>query len=410
MAQVGASLSSRLLSKAILLLVLTGACSRGEPPSGAGGPPPGTPVKLQNVETSVLEESTDFIGTLEANRRVELKPEIDGRVSQIFVSSGSRVAVGTPIVQLSPEKSQAEVGAAVANVNAARAQRNSAEAEVRALEAERSSAQANVDLQNEQYRRISGLVSQGALARERLDQVTRDRNSALAALKATEERIRAARANFDQANAALQESQSNVTLRSENLKDTKVLSPLAGVVGDIPVKLGTYVKAGDTLTSIIQNDTLELNLPIPSQKTPQLRIGLPVQLLDQNNSPLGTGRISFISPQVQSNTQTILAKASFPNPEGNLRDAQSVKAKVIWERNPGVLVPTAAVTRVAGQPFVYVAQPQEGSKMVAKQKRVELGEIQGSNYQVIEGLKPGEKIIISGIQNLSDGSAIVPES
>lgn len=408
MAQVGVSLSSRLLSKALLLLVLTGACSRGGPPPGAEGPPPGTPVKLQNVETSLLEESDQYNGKLEANRRVELKPEIDGRVSQIFVSAGSRVAVGTPIVQLSPEKSQAEVGAAVANVNAARAQRNSAEAEVRALEAERSSAQANVELQNEQYRRISGLVSQGALARERLDQVTRDRNSALASLKATEERIRAARANLDQANATLQESQSNATLRSENLKDTKVLSPLAGIVGDFSVKPGTYVQAGDTLTTIIQNDTLNLDIQIPSEKTSELRIGLPVQLLDQNKQPLGTGRISFISPQV--NTQQILAKASFPNPEGTLRDGQIAIAKVIWERNPGVLVPTTAVTRVAGQPFVYVAEPQEGSKMVAKQKRVELGEIQGNNYQVIQGLKPGERIIISGIQNLSDGAPIIPES
>lgn len=411
MAKVGVPLSGKFLSKVLLPLLFLGACSRGGPPPGTGGPPPATPVKLQNLEISLLEESDQYNGKLEANRRVELKPEIDGRVSQIFVSSGSRVAVGTPIVQLSPEKSQAEVGAAVANVNAARAQRSSAEAEIKALQAERASEQANVELQNEQYRRISTLVSQGALARERLDQVTRDRNAALASLKATEERIQAARANLDQANAALQESQSNATVTSENLKETRVLSPIAGVVGDLDVKLGAYVQSGDTLTSIIQNDTLNLDIQIPSGKVSQLRIGLPVQLLDPKDySPLATGRISFISPQVQSNTQTILAKASFPNPEGNLRDDQSVSAKVIWERKPGILIPKVAVTYTAAKPFVYVAQSQEGSKMVAKQKRVELGETQGNNYQVIEGLKPGEKIIVSGVQNLSDGAPIIPES
>lgn len=414
MAKVGASLSGKLLN-IVFLLFLTSACSKGGPPPGAGTPPP-TLVKLQNVETSTVEESDQLsVSPLEAAARVDLKPETDGRVSQIFVSSGTRVAKGTPIVQLRPEKGQAEVGGAIANVNAARASLSNAQAQLKAAEADRVRAVADVELQNQQFTRISRLVSQGAFARQQLDQVQRDRDAARAALDASEERIRAARATIDQENSVLKQAQANVALRTEELKDTRVVAPMAGVVGDFRVKLGDYFKAGDTLTTIIQNDTLDVSLTIPEKRTSQLRVGLPVQLLDPlDNKPLANGQISFVSPQVSNNTQTILAKATFPNPEGKLRDGQKVTAKVIWSRSPGVLVPTKAVSPMAGKDFVYVAQTQgqSQSQLIARQKAVELDKsrVQGDSYPVIKGLQPGEKLIVSGIQNLSDGVPIKPES
>ncbi len=416
MAKVGASLSGKLLN-IVLLLFLTSACSKGGPPPGAGKPPPAA-VKLQSVETSTKEESSEFNSSLEAAARVDLKPEVDGRVTQILVSSGNRVDKGTPIVQLRPEKSQAEVGGAIANVNASRASLNNAQAQLKAAEADRLKAVADLELQNQQYTRIESLVSQGAYARQQLDQVQRDRNAARASLNAADERIRAARATIDQENSALQQAQANVALKSEDLKYTRVVAPVAGVVGDFKLKLGDYVKTGDTLMTILQNNTLNLRLSVPVEQGPQLRVGLPVQLLSAkndisaNNEVIGTGQISFVSPQIDSGTQTILAKASFPNPEGTLRDTQQVRARVIWNRSPGVLIPIKAVTPIAGKDFVYVAQTQGQSQLIARQKAVKLDKrtIQGDSYPVIEGLQPGEKLIVSGIQNLSDGAAIKPES
>ena len=411
MAKVGTLLSSKSLSTVLLLFFLLGACSRGAPPPGAGAPP-GIPVKLQQVETSTVEDRLDLGDSkLEANKRVDLRPEADGRVVQIFVSSGTRVAAGTPIVQLRPEKGQAEVGGAIADVNAARASLNNAQAQLKAVEAERVSAAANLELQNKQYRRISSLVSQGALAKQQLDEVISDRDAARAALNANDERIRAARATLDQTNASLSSAQANAAVKSEDLKESRVLAPIAGVVGDITVKLGDYVKAGDTLTTIIENQSLNLSLSFDAEddRASQLRVGLAVQLLvgAKDDEILATGRISFISPQVKSD-QRILAKANFPNPEGSLRDGQIVNSRVIWNRRPGVLIPTIVVSKVAGQDFVYVAQ-QEQSKLVARQKPVKLGKTTGNNSQVLEGLKAGEKIIVSGIQNLSDGAPIIPQ-
>jgi RND family efflux transporter MFP subunit len=365
-------------------------------------------VKLQKVQTSTVEESDEFVGTLEADNRVVLRPEADGRVVQIFVASGTRVAPGSPIAQLRPDRDRAQVTGAVADVNAARASRNNAQAQIKALEAQRVSDVANVELQNQQFQRISTLVSQGAFPQQQLDQVRRDRNAAVAALNATDERIRAARSTLDEENAVLSSAESKVAVAGEGLRDTRITAPIGGVVGDVTVKLGDYVKAGDTLTSIIQNQSLNLRLSIPSGRSPQLRIGVPVELIGSKDDVLGTGRVSFISPQVDSQTQTILAKATFPNPEGSLRDAQQVRARAIWNRSPGVSIPTTAVVPVAGEKFVFVAQSQGQSKLIARQKPVKLGEIRGNNYQVIQGLQPGETIVVSGILNLSDGAPIIP--
>jgi RND family efflux transporter MFP subunit len=409
MAKLGAVVSGKSLISVLLIYFLTSACSRGAPPVG-GGKPQGIPVKLQTVESSMVEESNEYNGDLEAEHRVDLKPEAEGRVVQIFVSSGSRVERGIPIVQLRPDKNQAQLGGAIANINAAQASLNNAQAQLKAVEADLVSAAAEVALQNQQFQRISSLVSQGALAKQQLDQVKRDRDRALAAKSAVEEKIRAARATIDQQNAALSSAQANATMINEELKETRVLAPIPGVVGDVTVKVGDYVKTDQTLTTIIQNQSLNVSLKIPTERSSQLRVGLPVELRGfTDTNLLATGRISFVSPQVNPQEQLVQAKANFPNPEGNLRDAQKVRAKVIWRKKPGVLIPNTAVSYLAGKPFVYVAQNQETSQLIARQKTVKLGEINGNNRQVIEGLQAGEKVIISGLLNLKDGAPIIPE-
>jgi RND family efflux transporter MFP subunit len=198
------------------------------------------------------------------------------------------------------------------------------------------------------------------------------------------------------------------------LQETAVIAPFAGVIGDIPVKVGDYLQKGDAIATLTENQLLDLRLSIPLERQPQLRLGLPVQMLDAQGKAIAIGQISFISPNVSANSQTILAKASFPNPSGELLNLQFVKAKVIWKQNPGILVPVTAVTRLGGETFVFTAQkpqqPQPGSPpLIARQKSVKLGTIEGNNYQVIEGLQAGEKIVVAGILNLTDGVPIMAQ-
>ena len=121
--------------------------------------------------------------------------------------------------------------------------------------------------------------------------------------------------------------------------------------------------------------------------------------------------MTFISPVVDQNTQAIQTKVTFQN-DGSLRDREYVRVKVIWQENPGLLVPTRAVSILGGQKFVFVATPGESTeaKLVAKQQPVNLGTIQGQAYQVISGVEEGDKIVITRILDLKDGTPISEES
>lgn len=192
-------------------------------------------------------------------------------------------------------------------------------------------------------------------------------------------------------------------------------APIAGVVGDIPVRIGDIVTPSDTLTSITENAVLELNLNIPAERRGELQPGLEVEFMNIQGDLLTTGRISFVSPRVETNAQSILAKATFQNPNGRLSDGLNVRARVIWEESPGILIPTTAITRQAGQTFVYVAEPQppaEGQtttpQLVAQQTPVQIGDIQNNNYAVLEGLEVGDRVVVTGTLNLTTGAPIEP--
>jgi RND family efflux transporter MFP subunit len=170
------------------------------------------------------------------------------------------------------------------------------------------------------------------------------------------------------------------------------------------------VAKGDELTTMTKNDSFDLNLSIPVSRANQIRAGLPVELLDAMGKSIAMGKVSFIAPNATADSQTILAKATFANQGGRLLNRQSVQARVIWAQRPGILIPVTAISRLGGKTFVFVAQQQQTpdgkSSLTAIQKPVELGAIEGNNYQVINGLQPGEKVVTSGILNLTNGVPI----
>jgi multidrug efflux pump subunit AcrA (membrane-fusion protein) len=278
------------------------------------------------------------------------------------------------IIQLRPEQQQAAVNAAIANVNAQQASLTTARAEVRVAEAELSrlaaevkgqeanlqSRNADLELAKLNFGRAKDLVAQGAQPQQSLDDRTRERDNAIAAhraavqslaaaqkaLAAAQSRLSASQATVKQGQAGLSLAQSDIQASVENLNYNRVVAPIPGIVGDIPVKVGDYVNIGQELTSIIQNNLLDLRIAIPTERMPQLQMGVPVRMLDTQNRVVATGRVSFIAPRVDTNAQSILAKATFSNPTGRLRDGQYVRVKVIWSQRPGVLIPTTAVSQV----------------------------------------------------------------
>ena len=184
-----------------------------------------------------------------------------------------------------------------------------------------------------------------------------------------------------------------------------VSAPTAGVVGDIPVRVGDRVTNTTPLTTIDKNTGLEVYINVPVQEAEHLKVGLPVHLVDDEGRLLTTTRLTFVSPSVDAGTQSVLVKASLEQASG-LRTEQYVRARVVWTETPAITVPFISVTRINGQYFGFVAEPGEGGKTVARQRQLELGAVVGNDYVVKSGLKPGERLIVAGIQKIGDGAPV----
>jgi multidrug efflux pump subunit AcrA (membrane-fusion protein) len=133
-----------------------------------------------------------------------------------------------------------------------------------------------------------------------------------------------------------------------------------------------------------------------------------VHLVDEAGIKVADTRITFLSPQVDAETQTVLAKALLENPQG-LRVSQQVRAQVVWSTHEGTVIPVLAVTRISGQFFAFLAV-KDGKSTVARQKLLKVGDTIGNDYVVLDGIKPGDHIITSGLQFLQDGMAVMEQA
>jgi RND family efflux transporter MFP subunit len=230
----------------------------------------------------------------------------------------------------------------------------------------------------------------------------------------------------DQAQTAADTAQAQVAALDAQIREQRVqvgyfqvTAPVAGVVGDIPVRVGDRVTTATEITTIDQSASaaatggersdLEAHISVPLDRAPDLRSGLPVQLLDSSGNVIATNPITFVAPRVDEQTQTVLAKVRLREAPRTLRVQQFVRTRIVWSEQPGLSVPVVAVSRVSGQYFCFVAEPQ-GNGFVAKQRPVRLGDIVGDDYIVLGGLKPGDRLIVSGIQKLGDGAPVQPEA
>jgi len=162
------------------------------------------------------------------------------------------------------------------------------------------------------------------------------------------------------------------------------------------------------LTTVDLPGALEAYIYVPADRAKDLRLGLPVRLLGETGESVSDTHITFVSPQVETDTQTVLAKAAVENPKAKLRIAQQVRAQITWGSHEGPVVPVLAVLRINGQAFVFVAV-NEGKGTVARQKHLKLGDTTGDNYTVLDGLNAGDHIILSGTQFLQDGAPVLEQ-
>jgi RND family efflux transporter MFP subunit len=236
-------------------------------------------------------------------------------------------------------------------------------------------------------KRLESLVKAGAISQQEFQQAQNSLRTAEARLLALDAQVR----------------EGNV-----ELEYYRVTAPQAGVVGDITVRAGDRVTKSTVITTLDDNSSLEADIQIPLDRSTDLRLGLPVQIIDSEGKPVATNPISFVAPRVDDRTQTVLVKSRLSDAPPAVRAQQFARARIVWRNVPGLTIPLTAVLRISGKHFCYVADQRDGG-LFARQQPIEVGELIGNEYIVKSGLKAGDRVVTSGIQKIGNGAPVKPE-
>ena len=322
-----------------------------------------TIVNTEVLKLEKIDNAECYQGTLISRQSVFIQPQVSGQIASINVKAGDRVQKGQTLILIDSRKQQASLNS---------------------YKVKQESLSRNYEIAKIQYKRYLDLYSRKTVSKQELENYENE---------------------YKKAKSALDENASQIREQTVQLGYHRITAPFSGIIGDIPVKLGEYVSPETKLLSVTQNEILELNVGIPANKIFEIKQGLPVQVLDFENNVIAESKIRFVSPRVDTNTQTILIKANFENKDGVLKADQSVKVRVVYNEYDGILAPVTSTTFIAGQDFAYVVKDSKGQKVIS-QVPITLGELYNGKHIVKKGLNAGDCIVIKGIQKIYDGAIV----
>lgn len=357
------------LISAFALTALLSACGGGDK-SQQQGPPQAqaVPVTTYTVAKQSVTNKDAYPGTVVALNEVELRAEVNGYITGIFVSDGQTVSKGQKLYEIDRSRYLAAYQSAQAQVQTAKANLTKAQKDA------------------ERYQR---LAAQDAIARQRVDYAQTD--------------LQTAQAQVTAANAAL-------TTASTDLRRSVIVAPVSGKIGISTVKKGSLVTAGSTLINTISSpNPIGVDIYVSQKDIPQFskmqqtgRAAFELVLAD-NSRYSKEGKIVAVDRQVDPQTGTIRVRASFANPGNELTAGMTLNVEVPSQMaGEQIVIPFAAVTEQLGQFAVFVV----GDSSKVSQRLINLGVKTQDKVVVKEGLKEGEIIVSEGVQNLKDGSVV----
>jgi len=368
------TIQSLLLLPAVLIL---SSCGGGAPQKGGA---PGDQVKefkVLELQPRVAVLNTDYPASVQGQENIEIRPRVDGYVEKIFVDEGSVVKKGQLLFKINAPQYEQEVRTATASIK---------------------SAEAEVSSANMAVNKVKPLVEKDIVSKYELESAQYTYQAKVAALA--------------QAKAALSNARTN-------LGYTSVTSPVNGVVGAIPFRLGSLVSGNNaepltTVSSIGNvyayfafNEKLLLNFSKEgegSNLTQKLAKLPPVSLLLSDGTLYELkGRIQTITGQINTATGSANVRATFPNPKGLIRSGASATVRIPNEIKEGLLIPQSATYELQDKRFAVVVDKDGKTKGVAI---TVLQNTAGNFYVIQDGLKAGDRIVLEGVATLKDGTPI----
>ena len=364
----------------LFFIVVIAACSGCETPTSpqkAATPPPPPEVLVTEVVQKDVPIYFEWIGTTEGFVNAQIRPRVQGNLQSRQYKEGSFVKAGQLIFEIDPREYQAALKQAIGDLRR---------------------AEANLGKTQLDVARYTPLAKEGAISQQELD-------NAVQAHQANKASVEAARAAVERAEL--------------NLSWTKVTAPISGIAGISVAQIGDLVTPNTVLMTISQVDPIKVYYPISEQE--YLHFASRIRAIEQGRGDaappleltLADGKVypkrgtfSLADRQVDLRTGTITVQSVFPNPENILRPGQYAKIRVAAEtRKAALLVPQQAVQHLQGSHQVAVV----GTDSKVDLRPVKMGDQVGTSWIVNEGVKPGERVIVSGTQKVKMGSVVNPK-
>lgn len=369
---------------AILIFLQSCGGNKDQKAGGAAGPGGAQANQVKDYPVLTIKPHsttlfTEFPATIQGQQNIEIRPKIDGYIEMIYVDEGATVRRGQPLFRISAPQYEQQVRTAQADIKI---------------------AQANVDAARMQVNKVRPLVEKDIISKYELE--------------SAQYTVQARQAELAQARATLSNARTN-------LGYTSITSPVNGVVGTIPYKIGSLVSSNTAqpLTtvsnigniyayfSINEKQALESAKSSPGTTLKQRLANIPpVSLILSTGTEFPQkGRIETASGLINTETGSVSVRATFPNPGNVVRSGSSGVVKIPRSVDSAVLIPQKATFEIQGKKFVYIVE-STGTVRSSEIKVLETGN--GQYFVVQEGVKPGEKIVLEGVASLKEGAPIKP--
>jgi RND family efflux transporter MFP subunit len=410
---------SSVVALVLLLGAFTASCTRskanGNAKAGVADPNATPEAVVVTSAAAIRRDLPRFVeatGSLGADEQTDVAPNVGGRVSAVGVDLGSYVQKGAVIVRLDPADARLRLTQLEAQAQQAQSAVRQAEARIgvrpgQAFDptrvAEVRAAKAALDLAETQMRRFDRLIESGDVSRSSYDQQKSQRDQLQ---QQYEVALQAARQNYaaiQTARAAASAAEAQVAQARKGISDTTIYAPISGYVSERPADVGEYVTTSSKIATIVRTNPLRLRIDIPEQYLPLVRPGQTVSVTTSAYADRSfAGRVARISPNVTAASRTLTVEAEVDNGGGLLKPGQFASVRMqLPKSDPAVLIPASAVRTQESTSHVFVVR--EGH---VEDRVVQLGQAEGDLVEVKLGIREGELVATSNLEQLKDGAPV----
>lgn len=360
--------------------LIIASCGKNDKSAQAGGAPQIKEYKTVTLQPESATLNSDFPASIQGQQNIEIRPRVEGYIDKIFVDEGAVVKAGQPLFKISAPEYEQQVRTATASIKSAQAEVSSAKLAVN---------------------KVKPLVEKGIISKYDLESAQYTYESAMASLA--------------QANAALVNAKVN-------LGYTTVTSPVNGVVGSIPFRLGSLVSSntaeplttvssiGNVYAYFAMNEKVLLNFTKDAGGSLNQKIkSMPeVSLVLSDGSTYNQkGKIETVNGLINTETGTVNFRARFPNPKGVIRSGSSTTVQIPNFVKDAIIIPQSATFELQDKMFAVVV----GKDKKTRNANITVLDNSAGNYYVVtSGLKPGDEIVLEGVASLKEGTEIKPQN